>query len=315
MAWPSAADPWYAYGIPTQYGNVSAIDLLSNKVVATTTTPYYFNGNGVVAHRNADGTDTVFVFRFGYTGSGCTDPYDCLDFYNIVPPPSIHMAVNAGSLQISQPLAPGAYFTLFGQGLADANCSFDSTKIDLSCGTTQVFVDSSPARLLYVSPTQINAELPQAVATNAAHAITIKIGSVSTPSLAITVVVQAIAAFQWSPDPKNPKALVPIITNVNYSLVQNPAFPSAFGGLGAGDVGILWATGCGVTNPPILDTTILQAGLAPCVDQPTVTIGGMPATVLYAGRAPGLTPGVNDFTITSADGTQVNKNPGGFWAK
>ena len=59
-----------------------------------------------------------------------------------------------------------------------------------------------------------------------------------------------------------------------------------------GSVVILWATGEGLTDPPGVDgrpaVTVLPKPLAAV----TVDIGGLPATVQYAGAAPGNMPGL-----------------------
>jgi len=59
-------------------------------------------------------------------------------------------------------LAPGTLMSLLGQNLADAAVSADMSQdhLPLSLGGVQVYCDGNPTPLLYVSPTQINAQMP-----------------------------------------------------------------------------------------------------------------------------------------------------------
>ena len=59
-----------------------------------------------------------------------------------------------------------------------------------------------------------------------------------------------------------------------------------------GSVVILYGTGEGQTNPPGQDGRLVGVPLPSPVAGVQVTIGGARAEILYAGGAPGLTPGL-----------------------
>ncbi len=62
-------------------------------------------------------------------------------------------------------VAPGSLVSIFGTNLASVNTSADRTPLPPSLGGTSVTIDGIPAPLLYVSPGQINAQIPHAVRT------------------------------------------------------------------------------------------------------------------------------------------------------
>jgi uncharacterized protein (TIGR03437 family) len=72
--------------------------------------------------------------------------------------------VNGGSFLPQNSVAPGSLISIFGTNLGTAG-SASSTPLPTSIGGTCVTVNDTSIPLLYVSPTQINAQLPFTVAT------------------------------------------------------------------------------------------------------------------------------------------------------
>jgi len=72
----------------------------------------------------------------------------------------------------------------------------------------------------------------------------------------------------------------------DYALVGNPAVIPGTVAAKPGDVLILWGTGFGPTIPPT-PAGVDVSGAAPAVTAPTVTVGGVPVTVLGAALSPG----------------------------
>jgi len=66
----------------------------------------------------------------------------------------------------------------------------------------------------------------------------------------------------------------------------------------------LWLTGAGLTNPAGVDGQPGAAPLPKPVAPIAVTIGGQPATVQYAGQAPGAVAGVVQINAQITSGTQ-----------
>jgi uncharacterized protein (TIGR03437 family) len=86
------------------------------------------------------------------------------------------------------------------------------------------------------------------------------------------------------------------ILNQDYSL-NSAANPAA-----RGDVVMIWGTGGGQTVPASTDGRF-TAGTYPTIPPPvTATIGGVDAEVKWAGAAPGMVAGINQFNVLVPSG-------------
>jgi uncharacterized protein (TIGR03437 family) len=150
-------------------------------------------------------------------------------------------------------------------------------------------VNNIPVPLLFLSPGQINAQLPFEVtgsATLTIHAL----GGVS-EAFPFDTATAAPALFQSSfGGQANPP--LPIILrafNQEPVTVSNPAR--------RGDVLVLFGNGLGLVSPGLASGAAAPLDtLFSSVAKPVVTIGGRPAEVLFAGLAPGFV-GLNQLNI------------------
>lgn len=314
LAWPSN-DPWYVYRLDLS-GVITAVspDLnhASLQTVAAITGPQpQCNGPvqgftyGIASHRGADGTDTVLALCDGE-----------LEFFTAAQAPTLYSVAHGASLEPA-PAAPGSFITLFGQALGyPGEYDLPGPAAVRELGNTSVQFDGQLSRLYFVGEGQVNAAVPENV-NSGEHEITIRSGN-AVLSRKITIVDQNIAAFTWSPDPKAaPAAAAPIVTDAQYRLVGDPALPHGYAQLRPGDAAIIWATGGGRTSPVVDDTVAAPEGTFPLLNPPAIAVDDLPATVLYAGRAPGsasldqlnilipasVTPGPHDLKL----GTRVYK--------
>lgn len=164
-------------------------------------------------------------------------------------------------------LAPGAIISIFGADLARVTVSAQSTPLPTSLGSVSVMVNRRAAPLFYVSPTQINAQLPYETAPGSA---TVTVGDSSA-----TVTVSAAG---------------PGIFRLSGELASLESVP-------AGRIVTLYLTGQGAVNPAVASgaaapATPLATGVLPV----SATIGGQTATVQYAGLAPGFV-GVSQINL------------------
>jgi uncharacterized protein (TIGR03437 family) len=77
----------------------------------------------------------------------------------------------------------------------------------------------------------------------------------------------------------------------------------------AGSVVVLYGTGEGVTSPPGIDGSIVGGNLTQPLANVTVTIGGQPANVLYAGGSPGSIGGLLQINVRIPAGTPAGNAP------
>jgi uncharacterized protein (TIGR03437 family) len=185
-------------------------------------------------------------------------------------------------------LAPGAMVSIFGSGLgpqAGVQAGQFPLPEELGPQRTRVQInDQLMCRLLYVSETQINCQLPLGLAGDR-----IRIRVMTTQGTSNTVeapfgpmgcglFTQArngrgpllAQNFEDAPDPMNRFR----INAVHESARQ-------------GQVVVMWGTGLGDTNPPVAAGEPTP-GQAPATEQPEVYVAGIRAQVQYAGRAPGF---------------------------
>jgi len=191
--------------------------------------------------------------------------------------PVIHAVVNAADY--TQPVAPGGLITLFGENLSPVNQASSQIPLPTALGDSCLTVNGQPMPILFVSPNQINAQLPFSVDGNVTLVLHTP-GGVS-DYYYLTILPAAPSVFR-SGVAGELRNLPTIVRAKNNQLVtlSNPVHP--------GDDLVIYLTGMGRTSPPV------EAGVPAPVDplawvvtQPTVTLAGEPLPVRYAGLAPG----------------------------
>jgi len=198
--------------------------------------------------------------------------------------PTISSALNGASFQ--PPIVPNSWATLKGSGLSTTIDTWTNAIVDGKLPTTldgvKVTISGQPAYINYISTGQINLLVPdvppgpqQIVVTNSAG---------TSSAFTANVNPYGPAFFPW---PNNQA----VATRQDFSwAVKNGTFAGATTTPAkADDTIILWGTGFGATSPaaPVgvitpSDQTYSTATL------PTVTVGGMSATVYGAALAPGF---------------------------
>jgi uncharacterized protein (TIGR03437 family) len=200
--------------------------------------------------------------------------------------------VNAASY-IAGALSPGELITLGGTGLGPATgVSFSLTSSNTVAATlsnTQVLFDGLAAPLLYVSANQINAIVPYEVAGRFTTSVQVSYNGILSNSLVMLVASTAPGIFAANQAGTGQGAIL----NQDYSS-NSPSTPAV-----KGSVVQIFGTGEGQTTPPgitgsLSSSTVLRNPLQQPV---TATVGGLPATVEFAGAAPTLVAGVFQVNV------------------
>ena len=187
---------------------------------------------------------------------------------------SVAAITNAAS-NLSGPVAPGELVTLYGAGM-------DAVK--------KVTFNDIPARILYSTTSQVGAAVPYAVTGPTAQVTVETVTAVSSP---FPVQVAAVAPGVFTADASGRGQALAI----NQDGSRNgSAHPTA-----AGQVLTLYVTGEGQTNPPGVDGSIATTPAPSPVGAVSVTIGGAPAQVQYAGGVPGLIAGLMQVDVIVPD--------------
>jgi uncharacterized protein (TIGR03437 family) len=209
--------------------------------------------------------------------------------------PSLMAVVNAASFQFGQ-IAPGEVVTLAGSGIGPATAAslaLDANgNVATSLSGVQITFNGTPAPLIYVSSSQINAVVPYQVA--GANAVTAQ----------VTYNGQTSNALQLAPGPAAPGIFTYTGSGFGQAamLNQDNSYCTAGNPAAKGSWVVMYLTGEGQTNPGGVTgkvTGISSSG--PLTPQPAlpvaVTIGGQPANIMFYGEAPGIVSGVMQLNV------------------
>lgn len=194
----------------------------------------------------------------------------------LIPAISSNGVVDAA--KFSAMLAPGGLASLFGVELAGGIAAASSLPLPTTLAGVRIQVNGVDAPLLFVSPKQINFQTPFETPTGGTVSVVAFLDGQQSSSQPTAVADFAPGVFT------NTVTGEPIVQrHPDGALIsaQNPAKP--------GDVLIIFATGMGgLDNPPTTGEAALASPLATATTLPTVTIGGVEVTVLFAGLTPGF---------------------------
>ena len=169
-------------------------------------------------------------------------------------------------------VAPGSIASIYGSGLAPSIAIAAAFPLPPQLGGASVSVNGAAAPLFYAAPNQIDFLVPNLLSGNAA--VTVTVGGVQTVARNVSVRDTAPGIFVL---PQGRAATVNQDGSVNSA--DHPAPPAS--------VVAVYATGLGAVNPPVaIGAQAPTASLSKVTATVTATIGGQPATVLFAGLAP-----------------------------
>ena len=182
--------------------------------------------------------------------------------------------VNGASFTAGAAVASGSIISIFGTNLATGTMTAGSIPLPTNLGGTSVQINGLLAPLFYVSPNQINAQLPFETATGSASVV-VTVGSSSSGPVTVNVTSSAPGIFL---EPGNRSASINADNTVNAA--NNPA--------ASGSVLVTYMTGQGpVDNPVATGTAASSNPLSNATAPASATIGGQNAQIMFLGLAPG----------------------------
>ena len=238
---------------------------------------------------------------------------------NIQNPPNVTGVADAASG--AKTVAPGSYVAIYGTGLADTTLAngtsynpngavvtvasdpviangavlplqLGANPLDQTLSATTVSFDvpsagiSVPAHLTYISPTQVNIQVPWELQGQSSAQMKVTING----DLFGNVVTVPLANAAPSFFTYNNIAIGTDTKSFNLLSASNPAV--------RGQIIVLYANGLGpVNNQPNSGDPAGSAPTASCKTLPTVMIGGQNAQVAYGGLVPSL-PGLYQLNVT-----------------
>jgi uncharacterized protein (TIGR03437 family) len=193
--------------------------------------------------------------------------------------------------------APGSWIEIYGTNLASDSRSwqvsdFNGVNAPTVLDGTSVTIGGQSAFLDYISPTQVNAQVPNVAA--------------GTQQLVVTAGGNKSAPCNLTIRPVDPGLLAPasfMINGLQYVVaIDGSDYVAPAGAIAGvtsapakpGDVIVLYGVGFGPVNPSIPEGQIVQQQNA--LPSFGISIGGAPATVKYAGLAPNYV-GLYQFNV------------------
>jgi uncharacterized protein (TIGR03437 family) len=189
---------------------------------------------------------------------------------------------NAASYQGAR-VVPGELIVIFGSDLGPPALQQPSVSpsgvVATIAGGTRVLFDGTAAPMVYASAGQVSAVAPFGIQGRASTQVQVEYLGVLSAPVAIPVAGALPGIFTANASGKG--AAIAAVT---------------------GSTIVIYATGGGVMTPAVADGTAAHPTLSTVSQNVTARVGGVPATVVYAGVAPGIIAGVLQINVSIPPG-------------
>ncbi len=223
---------------------------------------------------------------------------------NTTPPAArVKSVVNAALYASSDQIAAGSLVSLYGNALAaGAPAQAQAIPLPASLGGVSITFNNIPAPLLFVSPSQINAQVPWNVQAGTATVV-VTVGGTQLPPFNITI------------GPFSP-AVFALQSRAGIAINQDGTLAAPAGSIPGvasrpakyGEVVFILATGMGAVDLVLADGAASGDALRYTLTKPRVLIGGASAQVLFSGLSPQFV-GVNQLNVIVPDGIDTGVLP------
>jgi uncharacterized protein (TIGR03437 family) len=224
-----------------------------------------------------------------FNGDGAQSPAFQLPFAAAGPAVAAGSIVNAASGQAG-PITPGEIISVMGAGFGPAQpvvASFSNGVLPSILSETRLLVDGNPAPLLSVTANQLSAIVPYSVLGREAVSFELEYKGQRSAPVRISVGPAAPGLFTQNSSGTGPASALNQDSSANS--ISNPA--------AIGSVITLFGTGEGLSIPAGLDGRQITDVLPRPVQTVNATIGGVPATVDYAGGSSGTVAGLLQINV------------------
>jgi uncharacterized protein (TIGR03437 family) len=199
-------------------------------------------------------------------------------FFLLLAAPSPAQTISPGGVvsgasfaAVPVPVAPGSIISVFGAALAVGAGAASATPLPTTLLGTQLLINGIAAPLFFVSPGQINAQMPWEVRGFSTVSVMAVVNGTLSNAVIVNLADAAPGIFQGA-----------ILDAVSGQLIS-PSNPARAGVTYL----TIYCTGLGpVTNQPPTGAAAAIGVLSEALDSVAVTVGGVPATVSFSGLAP-----------------------------
>jgi uncharacterized protein (TIGR03437 family) len=200
-----------------------------------------------------------------------------------IPVLSAQGLMSAASLQPNAPLSPGGFLSLFGFSLAIGRNVASSVPLPLSLGQTRVRLGERDVPLFFagdqVTFTQVNGVIPAELAPNNTYQLAVTRDGNRSHYVDVAIAAAAPGVFTVSQTGTGQAVAVDGASQVMLVDANNPAL--------RGNVIVIYCEGLGAVDQQVPAGSASPTPPARVVRAVTVTVGGVPAMVQFAGLTPG----------------------------
>jgi uncharacterized protein (TIGR03437 family) len=218
--------------------------------------------------------------------------------------PAVTGAAGAGAFGATRTVSPGDWIEIFGRNFGAtarswAGSDFTGQQAPSSLDGVKVSIGGIPAYISYISPGQINAQVPDGIAIGT-QAVIVTVGGAVAPGFNVTVAARAPGLLAPPSFASGGKQFV-VAQFADQAFAGPPGLVpgTTFRRAAAGDNIVLYGIGFGPTTPAIPAGQVV--GVDNALAGVVVRIGGANATVRFAGLAGGLV-GLYQFNVVVPDG-------------
>ena len=184
-----------------------------------------------------------------------------------------------------RPLAPGGIISLFGARFANENNLASELPLERELGGVSVRIGGQDAPLYFAGPGQINAQMPFEVSPGDSVPVAVRVGDLLTAPQNYLIAPTQPSIFSTNQQGTGQGEV--LIANTGIVVAPVGSIPGReTRPAESGEFLSIFCTGLGATSPTV---GAGEPGAGEAVTTPvTATIGGVPATVRFAGLAPGF---------------------------
>jgi uncharacterized protein (TIGR03437 family) len=287
-------------GIETQQASHPVEILVNGSSVMTSTLSAFNQKIPFSLTQTVKAGDTI---DFVNVGSGAQLGYLTGVAATIVPvgPPTLTNVISASAFGGFSGIAPGSWVEIYGSNLASttrswAGTDFSGVNAPTSLSGTTVTIGGLNAFIDYISPSQVNAQVPQNVLSGAQQVVVTTAAGANT---AYTITVKATEPGLLAP----PSFVINGKQNIVALFADGVTYvlpPGAIPGVASqrvtpGQTITIYGIGFGPVSPSIPAGQIVQQTNT-LADSIQVSFGGSPAVLAYSGLAPGFV-GLYQFNV------------------
>jgi uncharacterized protein (TIGR03437 family) len=176
------------------------------------------------------------------------------------------------------PIAPGTIVQIYGSGLAGQTIAGSTLPLLTSLGGTSVIIGGIEAPLYFVSPGQINAQVPFELTAGQPYEVIVSAnGALTTPQT-----IQSATVSPGIAEYASGYAIAQHVADSSLITDASPAMP--------GEYVVVYLAGMGPTTVPVASGAVSPTSpLAKTTDAPTITLNGEAVTVIaFSGLTPTL---------------------------